>query len=108
MVKVRSRGRVRGRLIARSLRHRDYALLWGGQTVSVLGDGIYTIAIALETLRISDRGWWGSLALPLLLIVPPMQPVKPNKPSPASYPANSTFVQVAVPNEPTLQCAGVP
>lgn len=44
-----------GRLIPRSLRHRDYALLWGGQTVSVLGDGIYTIAIALEALRISDH-----------------------------------------------------
>jgi MFS family permease len=55
MVKVRNPGRVRGRLIARSLRHRDYALLWSGQTVSVLGDGIYTIAIALETLRISDH-----------------------------------------------------
>ncbi|MDQ2813108.1 MAG: MFS transporter [Actinomycetota bacterium] len=39
----------------RSLRHRDYALLWGGQAVSVLGDGIYTIAIALEALRISDH-----------------------------------------------------
>jgi hypothetical protein len=33
-----------------ALRHRDYALLWGGQTVSVVGDGIYTIAIALATL----------------------------------------------------------
>jgi MFS family permease len=43
------------RLIPRSLRHRDYALLWSGQTLSVLGDGIYTIAIALEVLRISDH-----------------------------------------------------
>jgi DHA3 family tetracycline resistance protein-like MFS transporter len=43
------------RLVPRSLRHRDYTLLWGGQTVSVLGDGIYTIAIALEALRISDH-----------------------------------------------------
>jgi hypothetical protein len=38
-----------------ALRHRDYALLWGGQTVSVVGDGIYTIAVALETLRVSDH-----------------------------------------------------
>lgn len=43
------------RLVPRSLRRRDYALLWSGQTVSVLGDGIYTIAIALEALRISDH-----------------------------------------------------
>jgi len=42
-------------LVPRALRHRDYALLWGGQSVSVLGDGIYTIAIALEALRISDH-----------------------------------------------------
>jgi hypothetical protein len=41
--------------VPRSLRHRDYALLWSGQTASVLGDGIYTIAIALEALRISDH-----------------------------------------------------
>ena len=43
------------RLTPRSLRHRDYTLLWSGQTVSILGDGIYTIAIALEALRISDH-----------------------------------------------------
>jgi predicted MFS family arabinose efflux permease len=41
--------------LPRALRHRDYALLWSGQSVSVLGDGIYTIAIALETLRVSDH-----------------------------------------------------
>jgi DHA3 family tetracycline resistance protein-like MFS transporter len=41
--------------LPRALRHRDYALLWSGQTVSVVGDGIYTIAIALEALRISDH-----------------------------------------------------
>jgi MFS family permease len=43
------------RLVPRTLRHRNYLLLWSGQTVSVLGDGIYTIAIALEALRISDH-----------------------------------------------------
>src|SRR5579875_3832491 len=42
-------------LVPRALRHRDYALMWSGQTVSVVGDGIYTIAIALEALRISDH-----------------------------------------------------
>jgi predicted MFS family arabinose efflux permease len=30
-------------------------MLWGGQTISVVGDGIYTVAIALEALRISDH-----------------------------------------------------
>ena len=43
------------RLVPRSLRHRNYTLLWSGQTVSVLGDGIYTIAIAVEALHISDH-----------------------------------------------------
>jgi MFS family permease len=42
-------------IVPRALRHRDYSLLWGGQSVSVLGDGIYTVAIALEALRISDH-----------------------------------------------------
>lgn len=42
-------------MIPRALRHRDYALLWSGQTISVFGDGIYTIAIALEALRVSDH-----------------------------------------------------
>jgi MFS family permease len=39
----------------RSLRHRDFTLLWSGQTVSLVGDGIFTIALALETLRVSDH-----------------------------------------------------
>jgi MFS family permease len=38
-----------------TLRHRDFALLWAGQTVSVAGDGIFTVALALETLRVDDR-----------------------------------------------------
>jgi MFS family permease len=37
------------------LRHRDFALLWSGQAVSVAGDGIFTVALALETLRVDDR-----------------------------------------------------
>lgn len=43
------------RALPHALRHRDYALLWSGQTISVVGDGIYTVAIALEALRISDH-----------------------------------------------------
>jgi len=38
-----------------ALRHRDYTLLWSGQSISVLGDGIFTIAVALEALHISNR-----------------------------------------------------
>jgi DHA3 family tetracycline resistance protein-like MFS transporter len=36
------------------LRNRDFALLWGGMTVSLLGDGIYFVAIAWEALSISN------------------------------------------------------
>ena len=41
--------------VPRALRHRDFTLLWSGQTTSGIGDGIYTVALALETLRISDH-----------------------------------------------------
>jgi MFS family permease len=40
--------------IFRPLRHRDFALLWGGITVSLLGDGIYTVAIAWEVYQLSN------------------------------------------------------
>jgi MFS family permease len=33
---------------------RDFALLWSGQSASSIGDGIFTVALALEALRI-DR-----------------------------------------------------
>jgi len=39
----------------RALRERDFALLWSGQSVSSVGDGIFTIALALETLRIDHN-----------------------------------------------------
>jgi MFS family permease len=37
------------------LRHRDFALLWSGQTVSMLGDGVFTVTLALETLRVDHH-----------------------------------------------------
>jgi MFS family permease len=36
------------------LKHRDFALLWAGMTVSLLGDGIYFVAIAWEVYALSD------------------------------------------------------
>jgi Transmembrane secretion effector len=35
---------------AHALRSRPFALLWGGQTISALGDGAYTPALAWQTL----------------------------------------------------------
>lgn len=58
----------------RPLRHRDFALLWSGQTVSMLGDGVFTVTLALETLRVdpSPAGLSYVLAarlLPAVLLV---------------------------------------
>jgi MFS family permease len=35
-----------------ALKVRDFALLWSGQTISSLGDGVFTIALALTALKI--------------------------------------------------------
>lgn len=40
------------RRLPRALGHRDFALLWVGQGVSMAGDGIFTVALALEVLRL--------------------------------------------------------
>jgi MFS family permease len=39
----------------RVLRHRDFGLLWLGQAVSLIGDGIYLVAIAWLVLDISNE-----------------------------------------------------
>src|SRR3954453_7863563 len=36
------------------LRQRDFALLWLGMTVSLLGDGIYFVAIAWQVYDLTD------------------------------------------------------
>ena len=38
----------------RALSQRDFAILWAGQTVSLLGDGIFTVAVAWQALRFSS------------------------------------------------------
>ena len=35
------------------LRHRDFVLLWGGQTVSLIGNGAFMVALPLEVLRLT-------------------------------------------------------
>ena len=35
----------------RSLRHRPFALMWSGQTISVLGDNLYRVALAWWVLQ---------------------------------------------------------
>jgi MFS family permease len=40
--------------ILRPLRHRDFRLLWTGQTVSFVGDGIYAVAIAWQVYELTD------------------------------------------------------
>lgn len=41
--------------VLRPLRHRDFAVLWTGMTISMVGDGIYYIAIAWQVYTISNR-----------------------------------------------------
>lgn len=40
--------------VLRPLRHRDFALLWSGLSVSLLGDGIYRVAIAWQVYELSS------------------------------------------------------
>src|SRR5262249_20362582 len=50
---VRAARRIR---FARALRSRSFALLWGGQTISALGDGAYTPALAWQVLLLTHSG----------------------------------------------------
>jgi DHA3 family tetracycline resistance protein-like MFS transporter len=38
----------------RPLRHRDFALMWAGFSVSLLGDGVYLVAIAWQAYELSN------------------------------------------------------
>ena len=37
------------------LRHRDFRLLWTGLVISLIGDGIFLVAVAWEAYRLDDR-----------------------------------------------------
>ncbi|MFZ0996290.1 MAG: MFS transporter [Candidatus Dormiibacterota bacterium] len=45
---------LRSRMLA-PLRVRDFRLFWSGNLVSLLGDGIFTVALALEALRVDHQ-----------------------------------------------------
>ena len=54
-----------GRLRAfRALRSRDFRLLWIGQTISLIGDGAFLVALGWRTFELTGSG--GSLALVLM------------------------------------------
>jgi DHA3 family tetracycline resistance protein-like MFS transporter len=40
--------------ILRPLKIRDFALLWSGMTISLLGDGIYAVAVAFQVYELSN------------------------------------------------------
>ena len=61
--------------ILRPLRIRDFRFLWAGASVSLIGDGIYLVAIALQVYELSDRpsalalvglAWTGPMVLVLI------------------------------------------
>jgi MFS transporter, DHA3 family, tetracycline resistance protein len=37
------------------LRHRNFALLWWGQTASIAGSGVFSVALPIEILRLTGR-----------------------------------------------------
>src|SRR6266581_8028454 len=56
------------------LRHRDFALLWTGQTASLVGDGVFLVAMAWQVYSISNAPAALSMVgiamtIPLLLLL---------------------------------------
>jgi MFS family permease len=49
--------------VLRPLANRDFRLLWSGQAVSQIGDGIFTVALAWQTLQLSKSATTLSLVL---------------------------------------------
>lgn len=52
---TRVRSTARGVRVLRPLAVRDFALLWSGMTVSLIGDGIYFVAVAWQVFALSNR-----------------------------------------------------
>ena len=50
----RAGGMDRMRMLA-PLRHRDFRLLWIGMCVSLLGDGVFIVALAWQVYQLSDE-----------------------------------------------------
>jgi MFS family permease len=50
------------------LRSRDFALMWSGQAVSQLGDGVFTVTLALEALQVDRNPIGLSLVLAARLL----------------------------------------
>lgn len=48
------RGGLRRDNLLTPLRHRDFRLLWAGMAVSLLGDGIFLVALAWQTYQLTD------------------------------------------------------
>ncbi len=61
--------------VLRPLRHRDFRLMWTGLAVSMVGDGMYLIAVALLVLQDLDRSngvlalVQGSVLLPQVVLI---------------------------------------
>ena len=51
---LKPRRRSRTIQLLQPLKLRDFSLLWAGMTISMLGDGVYFVAIAWQVLRISN------------------------------------------------------
>jgi predicted MFS family arabinose efflux permease len=51
--------------ILRALTQRNFAILWVGQTISLLGDGIFSVALAWQALQLPS----GSAALGTVIVV---------------------------------------
>src|ERR671931_120692 len=51
---TRRAGRLRGHPIVVSLRHRDFRLLWTGMAASLVGDGVFLVALAWQVYSLSS------------------------------------------------------
>src|SRR3989442_3719275 len=59
--------------IVEPLRHRDFRLLWTGQTVSMVGNFVHGVALPFQILALGggapELGLWGAIVSASLLVV---------------------------------------